>query len=112
MVSASPKPDNPGFHKKESEKHQPIVLEWKFFVLGCFISLVAVGLAIWGFSLQKLTMDQRFILHWIFSLCSGFASWSFAGSISAKAKGWQGFAIAATGGFAVWLLSNFLLFKS
>jgi hypothetical protein len=100
-----------GFDKAESEKQQPHQLEWRFFILGCFITAVAVVMAAWGFSLSTLTKDQRFILHWIFPLCSGFASWCFAGSITARAKGWQGFAIAATGGFGVWLLSNFLLFK-
>jgi hypothetical protein len=37
--------------------------------------------------------------------------WSFSGGIHAKGKGWHGFAIAATGGFGVWMISNFVLFK-
>jgi hypothetical protein len=100
-----------GFDRDESEKPREHVLEWRFFFLGIFIMLVAVGMAVWGFSLQDLSKDQRFILHWILPLASGFAAWSFAGSLSAKGKGWQGFAIAATGGFGVWLISNFVLFR-
>jgi hypothetical protein len=100
-----------GFDTDGSEKFQQHKLDTRFFVLGCCVAVAALGMAIWGFSLGDLKKDQRFILHWIFPLASGFASWCFAGSMSAKTKGWQDFAIAATGGFGLWLLSNFLLFR-
>jgi hypothetical protein len=100
-----------GFDKDESERPQQHTLEWRFFFLGCFILLVAIGMALWGFSHGDLSKDQRNILLWILPLASGFSAWSFAGSLSVKGKGWQGFAIAATGGFGVWLLSHFVLFR-
>lgn len=100
-----------GFDTSESQKPALLGPDLRFFCVGCVLLAVAIGMATWGFSLKDLSRDQRFILHWIFPLASGFSSWSFAGSISAKAKGMQGFAIAATGGFGVWLISNFVLFK-
>lgn len=96
-----------GFDTEESEKLTDKPMEPRFFYLGCTLLLIAVVLAFWGFSLGELTKDQRTILLWGLPLASGFGSWTFAGGISAKAKGWQGFVISATGGFAVWLLSFF-----
>lgn len=100
-----------GFDTAASEKPRPPKLEWRHFIVGCVLGMFSIGMAIWGFSLGNLTKDQRLILNWLFPLTSAFAAWGFAGSFSAKTKGWQGFAIAATGGFGVWLLSNFLLFR-
>jgi hypothetical protein len=68
-------------------------------------------MAIWGFSKGDLTPDQLSILLWGLPLASGFGCWTFAGSISAKAKGWHGIAVSATGGFGVWFLTHFLLFR-
>lgn len=100
-----------GFDTDSSEKPQPHTLEWRHFIVGCVLAAFSIGMACWGFSLGNLTQDQRFILNWLLPLTSGFAAWGFAGSFSAKTRGWQGFAIVATGGFGVWLISNFLLFK-
>jgi hypothetical protein len=75
--------------------------------------LVAVALATWGFALGTLTPDQRQILVWALPLASGFACGSFAGGISAKAQGiLPGLLVTATGGFAVWLITSFMLFPS
>jgi hypothetical protein len=100
-----------GFDTDESEKVTDKPMEPRFFYLGCFLLLIAVGMAAWGFSKGDLTADQRGILLWCLPLSSGFGSWTFAGGISAKAKGWQGFVISATGGFAVWVLTFFFLFR-
>lgn len=100
-----------GFDTDETDKVTTPLLERRFFVIGCVLLAVAVGMAIWGFSLGTLSPDQRNILLWSLPLASGFGCWSFTGSMSAKMKGWQGFVVSATGGFGVWLLSNFLLFR-
>jgi len=100
-----------GFDRDGVQAPTPYKLDWRHFIVGCVLGVFSIGMATWGFSIGNLTKDQRFILHWLFPLTSGFAAWGFAGSFSAKTKDWQGFAIAATGGFGVWLLSNFLLFK-
>jgi len=100
-----------GFDTDECSKASDAPMEPRFFYLGCFLLLVAVGMGVWGFSKGDLTPDQRGILLWCLPLSSGFGSWTFAGGIIAKAKGWQGFVISATGGFAVWLLTFFFLFR-
>lgn len=81
------------------------------FAVGCALLGVAVGFAIWGFNKGTLTDDQRQILLWILPLASGFGCRFFAGAISAKAKGIiPGLIVTATGGFAVWMITIFLLF--
>ncbi len=100
-----------GFDTSESEKSSPHLLEPRFFIVGCVLTVFALAAGAWGFAIGELTSDRRSILLWILPLASGFAAWSFAGSIAAKGKGLQGFAVAATGGFVVWLLSNYFLFR-
>jgi len=74
--------------------------------------LFAFDMARKGFEAGHLTPDQRFILLWILPLASGFMCGAFAGKISAATKSaWAGWAVAATGGFAVWILTYFLLPK-
>ena len=83
---------------------------WPWFIVGCVLLLVAVVAFFWAFALGKLTEGQHFLLMWILPLSSGFAVGCFAGSL--KATGPIGAVTAtATGGFAVWLLSYFLLPK-
>jgi hypothetical protein len=84
----------------------------RYFVVGVILLIFAMALAIWGFGIGRLTPDQRFILLWALPLASGFAAGSFTGAIKTEGKRLiPGLAIVATGGFAVWLLSYFLLPK-
>lgn len=95
----------------ESHVAPPIGSRAKRFGVGVCLLGFAMALAAWGFSLGTLTPDQRNILLWALPLASGFACTAFAGGISAKAQGfWPGVAVTATGGFAVWFLTAFLLF--
>jgi hypothetical protein len=81
---------------------------WPWFVVGCI--LLAAGLAafFWAFSLDYLSPSRRFLLMWLLPLASGFACGCFAGSL--KVSGPVGtVVVAATGGFAVFLLTHLLL---
>jgi len=81
-----------------------------FFVVGLCLMFYAFYISTKAFELKNLTNDQRFILLWIMPLSSGFICGSFAGAISARTKkGYAGWAVAATGGFAVWVLSYLFL---
>lgn len=85
-------------------------VSWPWFIVGCILLAAALVAFFWGFSLGELTESQRFLLMWILPLASGFAAGCFAGSL--KATGTVGtLTVAATGGFAVWLLSFLLLPK-
>lgn len=85
-------------------------ISWPFFLVGVGLTAFAFYICAKAFDVGTLTNDQRFILLWLFPLASGFLCGSFAGSISAKTKkGYTGWVVAATGGFAVWILSYFLL---
>jgi hypothetical protein len=83
---------------------------WPWFIIGCVLLAVAIIAFFWAFALGKLTTGQRFLLMWLLPLSSGFAVGSFAGSLKATGPLGQ-IAVTATGGFAVWLLSYFLLPK-
>jgi len=99
-----------GFDKEETEKSGTHQIEWRFFIVGCVFAAAAIVIAAWGFSLGNLTKDQRFILRWIFPIASAFSSGSFTGSLLTGSKRfWWSLAVAATGGFAVWLLTNLFL---
>jgi hypothetical protein len=83
-------------------------VNWPWFIVGCIVLCAAFGVFFWAFSLGDLTSSRRFLLMWLLPLASGFACGCFAGSL--RASGPVGpLAVAATGGFAVWLLSYFLL---
>jgi hypothetical protein len=86
-------------------------LETRWFAFGCVLFAVAVVFAGWGFHLKDLSESQRIILTWVLPVASGFAAGCFAGSITVRARQKAPFvAVAATGGFAVWLLTSFLSF--
>lgn len=100
-----------GFDTEESEKRARH-FSWPDFVVGCVVLVAGLSVAAWAFAMRELSPDQRFILLWILPIAGGFSSRSFAGSISAKGKELiSGTVIAAGGGFAIWLLSYFLLPK-
>jgi uncharacterized protein (TIGR02594 family) len=83
------------------------IMEWRWFIVGSIILCAALGAFFWAFSLGTLSPSRRFLLLWMLPLASGFACGCFAGSIKATTKGTL--AVVATGGFAVWLLTFFLL---
>ena len=71
----------------------------------------ALVVAIFGFSLGRLTEDPWRLLVWLLPLASGFAAAAFVGSVFVKARNFiPGIAVTATGGFAVWLITFFYLF--
>lgn len=85
-------------------------INWPWFILGCVLLAAALVAFFWAFSLDYLSPSRRFLLMWLLPLASGFGCGCFAGSL--KVSGPLGnLAIAATGGFAVWILSHFLLPK-
>ena len=83
-------------------------VSWPWFGLGCLLTVAALIAFFWGFAIGDLTPSRRFLLMWLLPLTSGFACGCFVGSL--KVSGPIGsLTAAATGGFAVWLLSNLLL---
>jgi hypothetical protein len=87
-------------------------LEVRWFIVGVFLLLVAIGFAAWGFSLgSDLREDQRRILLFVLSLAAGVGAGAFAGSISVKARGLvPGVVVSAAGGFAAWVITFYSLF--
>ncbi len=83
---------------------------WPWFIIGCTLLAVAIIAFFWGFAIANLTPSQHLLLMWILPLSSGFAVGCFAGSLNATGPVGQ-FTVTAAGGFAVWLLSFFLLPK-
>jgi hypothetical protein len=83
-------------------------ISWPWFIFGCILFLVAVVAFFWAFALGNLTREQHFLLMWLLPLASGFACGCFYGSLSTSGLV-GGLTTAAAGGFAVWLLSFFLL---
>lgn len=69
---------------------------------------VALVLAVWSFVLGDLTPSQRFILLWLLPLASAFFARAFAGQMKIEGT-LKTIGVTATGGFAVWVLSYFLL---
>ena len=88
-------------------------MNYRWFSFGVLMFLIAIGFGIWGFKLGKLTDDQRKILVFILPLASGFACGAFKGAINVQTSGWKDqLAVAATGGFAVWLVTTIVLFPT
>lgn len=81
---------------------------WPLFIVGCVSLAVAVGLAIWAFSLRHLTDDQYLILLWALPVASGFVAGSFTGIMRVTGP-WKEIAFGAVGGFAVWLITLLVL---
>lgn len=99
-----------GFDKDGVSKRLPPPVEWRFFILGSVFLAFALLLVVWAFAIGNLSNDQRFILLWVFPIAGAFISKSFSGKISATTKHWSyGLMVAATGGFAVWLVTYFML---
>jgi hypothetical protein len=88
--------------------HTEIV--WPWFIIGCVLLVVAIIAFFWGFAIRNITSSQYTLLMWILPLSSGFAVGCFAGSLNATGPVGQ-FTVTAAGGFAVWLLSYFLIPK-
>jgi hypothetical protein len=85
-------------------------LEWRWFVLGCILLLLAVVLGIWGFQIKNLSPDQRSILKWTLSLASGFSAGAFTGSLVVRWHLIPNVVISASAGCAVWCLTFFFLY--
>jgi hypothetical protein len=102
-----------GFDKQESEKPATRSIEWRYFIVGCVLGAVTISLAIWGFALDEMKPHQFWILRWAMPLAGAFSSGSFTGAlVTGGKKFWWGLAVAGTGGFAIWLLSNLFLLKT
>jgi len=101
-----------GFDTDELSK-QTGGIEPRFFVVGVLSLVFALGMVVWGFGLGNLTRDQRFLFLWMLPIAGGFASGSFTGSLSAASKRWKNtLIVAATGGFAVWVLTYLMLWQA
>jgi hypothetical protein len=85
-------------------------VNWPWFIIGCIFLLAALVAFFWGFSFEYLSPSRRFLLMWLLPLASGFGCGCFAGSLNLSGP-IGSLAVAATGGFAVWLLSFYLLPK-
>src|SRR5947207_1813439 len=85
----------------------PPTLERRFFAVGLFLLVVAVGFAIWAFAISKLGPHQRMILLWALPLASGFSAGAFVGGLTVQSKKnyIPGVFVTAAGGFAVWFLT-------
>jgi gas vesicle protein len=86
-------------------------VNWPWFILGCFLLLFAMVAFFWAFALGTLTPDRRMLLMWILPLASGFACGCFTGALTVSGTV-EKLSIGAAGGFAVWLLTYYLLPKS
>jgi hypothetical protein len=81
---------------------------WPWFIIGCVFLIAAIAAFFWAFSFEHLSPSRRFLLMWLLPLASGFGCGCFAGSFRFSGP-YGSLAVAATGGFAVWLFSYFLL---
>jgi hypothetical protein len=100
-----------GFDKAGSEK-TPSGFDLPGFALGSVFLAFTFGVFLWAFAVRDLSSDQRMLMLWLLPIAGGFGSRSFVGAISAKVKkGIPGVIVTATGGFAIWLLTYFLLPK-
>ncbi|WP_434417778.1 hypothetical protein [Nannocystis pusilla] len=87
-------------------------IERRFFIAGCILCVFVAGLVAWAFALGEMTPDQRTLVRVLLSLASGFLVGSFVGGLTIKAHGLvPGIVAVATGGFAVWMLSAFVILR-
>jgi hypothetical protein len=83
---------------------------WPIYVLGVGVTLFAFFMVYEAFQKTCLTSQQMTLLRFVLPLAGGFIAWTFAGQMTAKAKKLGlGLTVAASGGFAVFLLSVLLL---
>ena len=80
--------------------------------LGIIFSIAAIGMGVWAFNVGDLTDDRREILRWLLPIASAIAAGAFTGALSVKSKVLWPATVAASGGFAVWLLSTYVLFST
>lgn len=89
-----------------NQKH----VSWPMFFVACLFVALSFCFAMLAFFKQNLTSDQQRILFlWALPVSSAIASGLFAGSISVSGSLISGLKVGAAGGFAVWLISMFLL---
>ena len=75
-----------------------------WLVFGAIFSLLTFGLLLAAFYLPEISCDRWTLLRYVLPVFSGVAAGAFIGAINAKGSINQ-FTVAATGGFAVWLIS-------
>ncbi len=80
-------------------------------VVAGFFAIIVVGLVIWAFAIGNLTPDRREILRWGLPIASAIAAGSFTGGIRVTKSVLGHLGVAATGGFAVWLITFYVLFS-
>jgi hypothetical protein len=99
---------------KKYDSNNEHKISWPLFIVGCVLLLASIVLGFWGFSKEILTDDQKQIFSLFFSLAAGFSSGSFYGSIKVKTEKLflKALSVTATGGFAVWFLTFYLLLPS
>jgi hypothetical protein len=98
-----------GSHANAPRKHP----EGIYWFAGIVALLLTVGLVIWAFSSDFLRPHQYFLLIWLLPISSGIMCGAFLGGIVVRSTGsWKlllGLSVSAGGGFAVWLISFFVL---
>ncbi len=87
------------------------IQDYRYFYVACVTGVVAIILTIWGFYLGNLTEDQRAILSGFDAVLFGLSSGGFMGSLTVKSKGIVPAVVTAGGGFAVWFLVFYFMFK-
>jgi hypothetical protein len=83
----------------------PRQLDQKYWLIfGAVFSAFIFGVFLYAFLLPEVSCDQWTLLRFVMPIFVGIAAGAFVGGISANGSVNQ-LAIAATGGFAVWLIS-------
>lgn len=80
-----------------------------WFGVGCVLLVVAL-IAFWFSFLTCIDESRKYLLTWLLSLVAGFAAGCFGGSIRVKQLNPIG--ISAVGGFAVFILSFWVLSRA
>jgi hypothetical protein len=81
------------------------MLDQKYWlVFGAIFSVMIFGLLVAAFYLPDISCDRWTLLRYVLPVFVGVAAGAFVGAINAQGSINQ-FAVAATGGFAVWLIS-------
>jgi hypothetical protein len=85
-------------------------ISWPWFIFGSLLSAAGFFLTFWAFALSEITASQKALLLFVLPLVAGFACGCFSGSIKGQGA-FVNFTVAATGGFAVWLMSYSMLVR-